>query len=508
MTSHGVTPTSPSRAGETSCAPAHGAARTGDGPLGEPSGWVLLCERVALANIFLFPVVYFTVSLVLGSNPYPLRADASNFRPDGPPVLFRDSLPFLASNALLLILWVCRTRIRPGLRDRDALWDVLLILCGAWMALASAVHDDPLWGPFLAWGSGFFLAVYARRNFGHSYGHRFLLVVAALALLSQLVLCSLQFFALSGTGTSHAMLVRALKVRTEMMGGGGTNLPRAVGAIGGANSLSAWIVMLCPLVFLGGQAVRRAGHRVLATACVCGSLLCLAIPIRNVARWAMVVGVLGLGSAVFIDRVRFRRREPGRALPRLPRRSGFALAILPAVLLAGAGYLASGSPGGHSFARIVAAKAAETGTAGRVRYGVMQAATRAVAERPLLGSGFGRGCRAMPELEAITLQAGGRYWHVKGLHSAAHNVFLMVAMDGGLPAVSLLLAALGWTVARTWSRRRHLGEADAGVALSVAVYLALSLTYNAAYEPTAHLWPTFLFLLGCLQAISARRLPD
>lgn len=509
MTSHGVTPTSSFRAGETSCACAQGrcppaVARTGDVPRGSPPGWVLLCERIALANLFLFPVVYFTVSLALGANPYPVRADASNFFPDGPPALFRDSTPFLASNAALLILWMCRRRLPAGPRDRDALWDVTLILCGAWMALATAVHDDPMWGPWLAWATGFFLAIYARRNFQRSFGHRFLLAVAALALLSQVVLCGLQFIALSGPGTSRARLSEVLQVRTEMTGGGGKNLPRAVGVLGEANPVSAWIAMLCPIVFLGGQAVRRTGHRVLATACVYGSVLCLGIPIRNVARWATAVGVAGLGSAVLVDRFCFRLREPRRTFSRSLRWTGPLLAIA----LASAGYLASGSAGANTFARIVVAKATATGSAVLVRYGLLQASTRAVAERPLVGAGFGRGCREMPELEAITLQAGVQYWHEKGLHSGAHNVFLMMAMDGGLPAVLLLIAALGWTVARTWSRRQHLREADAGVALSVAAYLALSVGYNVAYEATAHLWPTFMLLAGCLHAISGARKPD
>ncbi len=92
-------------------------------------------------------------------------------------------------------------------------------------------------------------------------------------------------------------------------------------------------------------------------------------------------------------------------------------------------------------------------------------------ERPFLGHGEGLGTEyRRPYYEAIGLGRFDRIYE-------AHNMYLQVAVNGGLVALALFLAWYGWHLSKCWQDRRSLGGAMALQAL--AVFALAALTQNA-----------------------------
>ena len=92
-------------------------------------------------------------------------------------------------------------------------------------------------------------------------------------------------------------------------------------------------------------------------------------------------------------------------------------------------------------------------------------------ERPFLGHGEGLGTEyRRPYYEAIGLERFDRIYE-------AHNMYLQVAVNGGLVALALFLAWYGWHLSKCWQDRRSLGGAMALQAL--AVFALAALTQNA-----------------------------
>jgi O-antigen ligase len=92
-------------------------------------------------------------------------------------------------------------------------------------------------------------------------------------------------------------------------------------------------------------------------------------------------------------------------------------------------------------------------------------------ERPLLGHGEGLGTEYR---RPFYVQAG--LGHLEKLYEA-HNMYLQIAVNGGLVCLGIFLAWFAWYLGKSWRDRRSLGGAMALQAL--AVFALGALTQNA-----------------------------
>jgi O-antigen ligase len=93
-----------------------------------------------------------------------------------------------------------------------------------------------------------------------------------------------------------------------------------------------------------------------------------------------------------------------------------------------------------------------------------------IEERPLTGYGFGRGIlREGLQKELSTLDTN--LWH-------AHNIFLEALIQGGAPAVLLLLFLLGALAREGWRLGRDTDEATAACGIALLAVLAGMLARN------------------------------
>lgn len=125
------------------------------------------------------------------------------------------------------------------------------------------------------------------------------------------------------------------------------------------------------------------------------------------------------------------------------------------------------------------------------RWRIVEIAAAAVADRPWLGHGLGGfpAVAATARTPAIT-----QTW------TEAHNVYLELAVDLGLPAALTLLAAMAWCVA-VCARERVSSTAMAAFGASVVVALHSTVDFPAQIPAVAALW-TALLGAGCGRAWS------
>jgi len=111
----------------------------------------------------------------------------------------------------------------------------------------------------------------------------------------------------------------------------------------------------------------------------------------------------------------------------------------------------------------------------------LQAGLEAVAQHPLVGIGAGQFTPAKfggPDMAE----------HVRSNPGKAHNQFVSVAAEGGVPAGLGFLALLAWLAARAW--RRPLGALAVG---ALALFVTLSLAHDPLFQA-----PVSLALALCL----------
>ncbi len=122
---------------------------------------------------------------------------------------------------------------------------------------------------------------------------------------------------------------------------------------------------------------------------------------------------------------------------------------------------------------------------------IWRAASQKIAERPLLGHGYGREIVA-PAIRAATPDAGFPLNH-------AHNVFADVTLQLGVVGAALflwLLGSLGWAFARLRERAGGVALAITGLA-TMAGYLTKNLTDDFYFRPHAMMfWAIAGMLLG------------
>lgn len=420
----------------------------------------------------------------------------------------------LALYGLVSLAWlsVGLFAVRASGRPRPSWWDAALVGCGAWMALATAVAVAGDGGGIERrltltllwyWGSGILLALYARRRYGTAWGSRFILGFATAILSAEVVVCLAQYQALSGDGVVESLLRRAMHAEDARdlftVGGGGVRVTRAIGTFYHANAVGTCIVLLLPFLVHRLSAAWQARSTAAAAGALAVLLPSLAILLRNLSRASIVVGAIVLAAAVWVEIGRGPHAS-GASLRRRWRRPALALGL---VLLGAAGAWVAGDVGGGDLARVVRARLSDRDTAG-VRLGLVRAAGAALLERPLLGLGYGRGTAGMPGLSdvagEVSASAAERYRGAGARQAPAHNLYLMMAMDGGLPALILFLIAAGTVAVGAAKGLRRLPPADACLAVSVLGGLLLGVAEPLVYDL---FWPFLLFAMGSLRAALA-----
>jgi O-antigen ligase len=111
----------------------------------------------------------------------------------------------------------------------------------------------------------------------------------------------------------------------------------------------------------------------------------------------------------------------------------------------------------------------------------LQAGLEAVRQHPLVGIGAGQFTPAKFGGEAMAE-------HVRANPGKAHNQFVSVAAEAGVPGALGFLALLAWLGARAW--RRPLGAVTLG---ALALFVTLSLAHDPLFQA-----PVSMALVLCL----------
>lgn len=289
-----------------------------------------------------------------------------------------------------------------------------------------------------------------------------------------------------------AGLLAALRALGEYAGEAwGQNNPgwRAFGPFFNPNLLAATAILPAPLTLALVLRAERAAHRAAAGA---GVLVFVAALLVSGSRG----GALGLlvGGAVFLAIAMAHRLRPDR-------RRGLALvglliALLPVLWVLRVPMLGrlAGIPGTPALAPgSPAVGASERSNA--FRRLTWRATAKIVRAKPLLGTGAGTFEFALPR------------YAVAGYTRMAHESYLQIASEAGLPALLVWLAALGLVVARLVSRRH--GRQDwllPGLAGGLAAATAHNLVdYSWSVQGTAL---PFWALLGVSMALTRQETPE
>lgn len=441
-----------------------------------------------------------TQRLILGSL---LVLMAFVFSPARPPSGLPLSMPLYGILVLILIVpWLATRPLKRPLGG----FAIGLLGLGGWMILASIFSRPRSLELLLLWLSGIVLALYAAYRVGHAFDHTFVRRVLAGIALLQVIVCLVQlvvyvharptvapeFF--SWLFPSRVGDVEHLWRFVTGAPGLARRLTVAPGTFFTVNLLGAWMAITLPLLFNGAWGAHgrsRGATEWFYLALTAASFLVVA---RNLTRTTIAAAILGLGAYGVLRLLsspqraserRWARRLPWLAIPLL------ALTIFAAVDAKQLS-LISGAIRGRGIELLKE-------DAG-LRLRLIQAGALGIGQRPLLGWGHGNYNRAMPltaELaEGLSERKERAFTDRPNQRLSAHNAYLIVAHDAGLPALGFLVLALAVAIRDFWRRRGRWHDAEIALAASLAAALFTGLFYASMYK---WLWPYLLFVLGCLR---------
>ena len=258
---------------------------------------------------------------------------------------------------------------------------------------------------------------------------------------------------------------------------------RAFGPFFNPNLLAATAILLAPVMLALMLRAERPGERLGAGA---GTLLFIAALLVSGSRGgalSLVVGGLAFAGVAAVRGLRLDRR-------RMLAVAGLVIALLPVLWLfrvpmlgrlahiPGTPALAPGSP---------AATASQRSNTFRVL--VWRATAHIVRAKPVLGTGAGTFRFALPR------------YTLAGYTQMAHESYLQIAAEAGVPALLAWLCALGFAMARLVSRRR--GTPDwllPGIAGGLVAAMAHNLV-DYSWSVTGTALP-FWALLGAAVALT------
>lgn len=180
------------------------------------------------------------------------------------------------------------------------------------------------------------------------------------------------------------------------------------------------------------------------------------------------------------------------ALLLLLRASGSIRGWVPIVVAAGLGIFVYGASGSGVEERIASA-------GGSDRAALIATTRRAIDSSPLLGSGYGSFPDVFPMYRDTTLPAPATY-------EMAHNTYLELPMELGVPATVALILAVGWmaVVALTGVFRRERDRSLPALAVAATVLIAVHALLDFSVQITAvQLTYMALLAMGVAQAFAS-----
>jgi hypothetical protein len=404
--------------------------------------------------------------------------------------------------AALVVLWITAAVTERPLRRRPLALDLCLAGAGLWMTLATLVNPEPDTQGLLVWLSGLVLAIYAHRRYRQLFDARLVLVFVVVVLVLQVAVSLVQLYQVGRLlrGEASAEELGISRPERMMVGGGGARTARSVGVLVTANVLGSWLAMLVPISFAAGldRALKRRWWT--AVPLLGLSLATLAILVRNLSRLSLVMGLAAVVAVAALTLIRrgVSWREPA---VRLAAAAVALLAVAAAALVVAPHVVGRGD----GIGRIVRAKVADLRETVAFRLVLQRAALAAIPERPLLGVGYAASFRVLPTVgdaaASVSPRVVQRYRADAERRYRAHSLPLMLAVDGGLPALLLFFVPVVAALAQYARSFRSLSHEHDGLVTAVAVFLCLGVAYTVVY--LGFLWPLSLFLVGCLRGALA-----
>ncbi len=406
---------------------------------------------------------------------------------------------------LLVVLWLAR---RPWARPIGG-FEIGLLALGAWMALASIRSEPRSLQHLLMWQSGIVLAIYAAHQVGRAFDHDFVRRILAGIALMQVMVCLMQlavyengqpivapevFSSLFGDQAVYGGGSQPIDVSWRFMTGApglGRRLTVAPGTFWTVNVLGAWTAITLPVLVAGGQAAWARGRRASGgfyLALAAGSFL---LVVRNLTRVTIAAAVLGLCTYGVLRML----TRPGHG------RARRWLRLLPWLLIPLGLFAAVDAKNRGLVSAVVHGRVLERSSEDAIlRFRLIRAGIAAIGQHPFLGWGHGNYNRAMPPVAELALGISEQKDRAFGSKPrgrlSAHNAYLILVHDGGLPALGFFLLSVAVAAKAFWARRDRWRSEELALAASLAAALFTCLFYASMYR---WLWPFFLFILGCLR---------
>lgn len=416
----------------------------------------------------------------------------------------------LLAALLVLALATNRKLLRP------TAFSLLLAALAAWMAVASILHPPRLAIELWVWLSGIVLAIYAAGHYGSVFGSRFLCRLFTFVVAFESAICLLQLAvyvkgepivatdlltSLFGDRATYDPARPPIDVRWRFVTGASGlshRLTVAPGTFWTVNIASVWLTLALPFLLLAWRRAAQAGRSAWRFAYPILAGVALLLIVRNLTRGALLGALVAILVFLALDRRRVESR-----VPRL--RRGLTTAILAACLLLlvlAVGWVDRQAPWApaRTFRGRVLVGAVDDG---RLRLRLMGEGLERLLDTPFFGRGYGNYRGAMPRaiemVEGLSQRKENQFRGRPGRRLSAHNAFLMMGHDGGIPALLLFLSAL-WVAGRSaWKRRAAWRGDEIALVSALAAALVMAQYYPTLYRES---WPLFLFLLGCLRGAS------
>lgn len=253
-----------------------------------------------------------------------------------------------------------------------------------------------------------------------------------------------------------------------------------------AGALAAVLPLAVSLTFPPNRPVGRVSISAISVVCGLSSVVMLAVLILTKSRGAWLGTAVGVGIALIY---------------RWPRLRWPMLALVVLLLIVG---LIIGP------ARVVQALAAAPVVGGwEGRLELWSRALEAIADYPFTGIGMGTFDHVVPLRYPYVLLAGAEL-----AIPHAHNLFLQVAVDLGLPGLIAFAALLGLVLAaavrsvRAWAEERGLAHQVVGLAAGLMAVLVHGLLDAASWgsKPAVFIW-ALMGLIMAYQAVSRNAVP-
>ncbi|KPP95485.1 O-antigen ligase [Erythrobacter sp. HL-111] len=239
-----------------------------------------------------------------------------------------------------------------------------------------------------------------------------------------------------------------------------TNRGTVTGLFSNRNHLAAMLVASLPLLAL--VASRARGGRAGAVQVACGGLAALfvMITLATGSRAGTGLAVLAMVAAIPVWRARPQRPADRRRSAAATKWVGYAIGAFAAAMLAAFAVLLARSTG---FERLAGTG---SGPVEEYRFLVWETILRFLPQYLPLGSGIGSFVEVF-KIHEPGAMLGTNYWN------HAHNDWLEWALEGGLPAIALMLAGVAAYALRTASllRQARTGRYEVQLGLAGAVVL-------------------------------------